>query len=188
MAAPDSCLDGCGVIPLRAWIYAGLIAALLSLAGWWHLSRVHAAERAVHAHYAAVLAEISARTAKAAAEFRATEQAWQIAFDKEARDGQKRIAAARLDADAAHAAGERMRAAIDRYRAAARATESAIAAQRGAGELGASAADLPAELLARHTRELESVGAFADELRARGLACERAADALRALAQPSSNP
>lgn len=171
------------MIPVRAWIAAGLIAALLALAGWWHLSRVHAAEKVVHAHYAQVLAEISAKTAQAEATFRRTELVWQDAFDKEARDGQTRIAAARADADAAHVAGERMRAAITRYRAAARATESAIAAQRGEGELGASAADLPAELLERHTRELETVGAFADELRARGLACERAADALRALAQ-----
>lgn len=166
------------MIPLRAYIAAGLVAALLALAGWWHLSRVHAAEKAVHAHYAVVLAEISAKTAKAETEFRATETAWRDAFDKEARDGREKIAAAHADADAAHAAGERMRAALARYRAAASATEGAIAAQRGQGELDPRATDLPAELLARHTRELEQVGRFADELRARGLTCERSADAL----------
>ena len=27
------------MIPVRAYIAAGLVAALLALAGWWHLSR-----------------------------------------------------------------------------------------------------------------------------------------------------
>ena len=166
------------MIPLRAWIYAGLIAALLALAGWWHLSRVHAAERAVHAHYAAVLAEISARTAKAAAEFRATEQAWQIAFDKEARDGQKRIAAARLDADAAHAVGERMRAAIDRYRAAARATQDTGAAD--AGPPAADAIGVFADMLEELDRRAGIYAETADVAHAAGMTCERSFDALEA--------
>lgn len=170
---------------IRAYVALGVIAALLALAGWWHLSRVQAAERAVHAHYAAVLADIGEKTAQAATEFRAIEQAWQTAFDKEARDGREKIAAARADADAARAAGDSLRAALDRRRAAARATEGAIAAQRRAGELGEGTVDMLADLLGRHTRELESVGAFADELRARGLACERAADALTAPTPPA---
>ena len=169
---------------IRTYLYAAAIAAVLALAGWWHLSRVHAAERAVHAHYAVVLADIAAKTAAAETEFRATETAWRTAFDKEARNGQSQIAALRADADAAHAAGERMRAALARYLASARATERAIAAQRGAGELDPHPADLPAELLARHTRELEQVGRFADELRARGLTCERSADALSGVSPP----
>lgn len=163
---------------IRTYLYAAAIAAVLALGSWWHLSRVHAAERAVHAHYAQVLAEISAKTAQAEAEFRRTERVWQDAFDKEAHDGRVQIAAARADAAGAHAAGNSMRAALARYRAAARATEGAIAAQRSQGEFDPRAADLPAELLDRHTRELEAVGAFADELRARGAICERSADAL----------
>lgn len=166
------------MIPIRAYIYAGLVAALLAAAGWWHMSRVHAAERAVHAHYAAVLADISAKTAKAADEFRAAETAWRTAFEKEARDGQEKIADLRADADAAAAAGDSMRAALARYRAAARATEGAIAAQRSQGELDPSPIDLFAGMLERHTRELEVVGKYADELRVRGETCERSADAL----------
>ena len=108
--AASSVVRGGAMIPVRAYIAAGLVAALLALAGWWHLSRVRAAERAVHAHYAVVLAEISAKTAKAETEFRATGTAWRDAFDKEARDGREKIAAAHADADA-YAAGERMRAA-----------------------------------------------------------------------------
>lgn len=168
---------------IRAYVAAGLAAALLALAGWWHLSRVHAAERAVHAHYAAVLADIGEKTAKAAEEFRATEQAWRDAFDKEARDGREKIAAARADANAARAAGDSLRAALDRRRAAARATEGAIAAQRGAGELGGGAGDLLADLLDRHTTELIAVGRYADELRIRGLTCERSVDAMTSTAE-----
>lgn len=160
------------------WAFVAAIAAVLALAGWWHLGRVHAAERAVHAHYAVVLADISAKTAKAETEFRRTERVWQDAFDKEARDGQTRIATARADADSARAAGDSLRAALNRRVAAAKATERAVSAQRGEGELGASAADLCARMLSRHTRELEIVGAFADELRVRGETCERSADAL----------
>jgi len=166
------------MIPIRAYIAAGLIAALLALAGWWHLSRVHAAEQAVHAHYAVVLADISEKTAKAATEFRATEQAWRTAFEKEARDGQEKLAALRADADAAAAAGDSLRAALNRRVAAAKATERAIAAQRGAGQLDPSPLDLCARMLSRHTRELEIVGKYADELRVRGETCERSADAL----------
>ncbi len=177
-----------GLLPLRAWLYAGLMAALLALAGWWHMSRVHAAEQAVHAHYAKVLGEISAKTAKAETEFRATETAWRTAFDKEARDGREKITAARADAAAAHVAGERMRDALTRYRAAARATEGAIAAQRSQGELDPSPIDLCAGMLERHTRDLEIVGGFADELRARGLTCERSADSLAPPALPASGP
>ena len=65
-----------------------------------------------------------------------------------------------------------------RYRAAARAAEGAVAAQRGQGELGADPLDLLVGVLERHSRALEEVGGFADELRARGNACERAGDAL----------
>lgn len=167
-----------GLLPLRAWLYAGLIAALLALAGWWHLSRVRAAERAVHAHYAVVLADISEKTAQAVTEFRATETAWRTAFDKEARDGREKIAVLRADADSARAAGDSLRAALSRRVAAAKATERAIAAQRSTGELDPSPLDLCAGMLDRHTRELEVVGKYADELRARGSTCERSADAL----------
>ncbi len=172
------------MIPVRAYIAAGLIAVVLALAGWWHMSRVAAAERAVHAHYAVVLDGIREKTAKAVTEHRATETAWRTAFDKEAKDGREKIAALRADAGDAHAAGERMRAALVRYRAAARATKGAIAAQRGAGELGPSPLDLCAGMLDRHTRELESVGKFADELLARGSSCERGADAMTEKATP----
>lgn len=166
------------MIPIRAWLILGAAGVVLAAAGWWHLSRVHKAEQAVHAHYAMVLADISAKTAKAAEQFRQTETGWRDAFDKEARDGRTKLDAARRDAAAAGAAADGLRAALDRFRAAARAAEGAGAAQRGAGEPGGDPLDLLAKLLAGHSAELVAVAGYADELRIRGLACERAADAL----------
>ena len=46
-----------------------------------------------------------------------------------------------------------MRAALARYRAAARATAGAVASQRSAGEFDPRATDLPAELLSQGIRE-----------------------------------
>lgn len=174
------------MIPIRLWLALGAAAALLAAGAWWHLDRVRKAEQAVHAHYAMVLADISAKTAKAAEQFRQTETGWRDAFDKEARDGRTKLDAARRDAAAAGAAADGLQRALDRFRAAARAAEGAGAAQRGAGEPGGGALDLLAELLARHSAKLVELGRFADELRIRGLACERAVDALTE--HPSSNP
>ena len=166
------------MIPIRAWLILVAAAVVLVVAGWWHLSRVHKAEQAVHAHYATVLADISAKTAKAAEQFRATETAWRDAFYKEAQDARAKIYAARRDAAAAGAAADGLQRALDRFRAAARAAQDSGAAERGAGEPGADPIGLLAKLLAGHSAELVAVAGYADELRVRGLACERAADAL----------
>lgn len=174
------------MIPIRAWLILGAAAVVLVVAGWWHFAQVHKAEQAVHAHYATVLADISAKTAKAAEQFRQTETGWRDAFDKEARDGRTKLDAARRDAAAAGAAADGLQRALDRFRAAARAAEGAGAAQRGAGEPGGDPLDLLAKLLAGHSAELVAVAGYADELRVRGLACERAVDALTE--HPSSNP
>lgn len=168
---------------LRTTIAAAAIAALLAAGTWWHLARVHAAERAVHAHYAQVLAEINAKTAAAAAQFRATESTWRTAFEKEAKDGQDRIDTARRAAAAAGAERSRLLGAIDRYRAAARASQGAGAARAGQGEPGAEPIDLLASLLDRADSAAGELASYADELHAAGLTCERAADALTT-AQP----
>ena len=71
------------------------IAAAIGAAWWWHASTVNAAakaaEKATHAHYAGVLANIRDLTAEAAKRFRAAEQQAQSAIEKEASDGQRKI-------------------------------------------------------------------------------------------------
>lgn len=83
---------------IRAYIYAALAAAVLAAGAWWHLSRVKAAEQAVHGHYATVLAGISEKTATAERAIRATEQAWQKSIEGITKDGQTQLNAAKRDA------------------------------------------------------------------------------------------
>lgn len=157
-------------------IAAIVLAALVALASWWHLSRVQAAEKAVHAHYAIVLADIRDKTAAAATAFRATETAWRNQIDKEAEDGQARIDLARRDAAAARTERERLLAQLARYRAATRASEHSDTAT--AGPATGDALDLLADLFSRADARAGELAEFADAAHAAGLTCERGYDAL----------
>jgi len=165
---------------VRASLAGLVLLAALAVAARWHLASVHAAEQAVHQHYAGVLAKISGETAAALAAFRQLETHWQKLVEKEAADGQARIDAAQLDAVAAHAAADRLREQLARYRsgAAARSAAPAGAAAAGQGQPGADPLDLLSGLLTGHTAELAAVGGYADQLRAAGLTCERIDDSL----------
>ena len=110
---------------------------------------------------------------------RAREQrnaARQVAIDKEAQDGQARIAAIEAELDAARADGERMRS--DYARAASRARAVACTSSTGQGEPRPDAIRVFAELLERADRRAEVVAGYADRLRAAGLVCERGWDAV----------
>lgn len=155
---------------------ATVLAATVALASWWHISRVHAAEKAVHAHYAQVLAEISAKTYAAQAAFRATETAWRTRIDKEAKDGQDRIETARRDADGARAAADSLRAQLARYRAAARTSQDSGASAPGPST--SDALDLLADLFAGADTAAGELAQAADMAHTAGLTCERAYDAL----------
>lgn len=164
------------MIPIRFYIAAIVSAAVLALGARWHLSRVHAAEKAVHAHYAQVLADISAKTSAAQSAFRATETEWRTRIDKEAKDGQDRIETARHDADGARAAADSLRAQLARYRAAARATQDPGAPAPGPST--SDAIDLLADLFAGADAAAGELAKAADMAHAAGLTCERSYDAL----------
>ena len=157
-------------------ITAVLLVAVVALASWWHLSRVHTAEKAVHAHYAIVLGEIREKTAAAVTAFRATETAWRSAIDKEARDGQDRIDIAHRDAGAARTERDRLLADVARYRTAARATQHS--GTPAAGPTTGDALDLFADLFSRADQRAGELAEFADAAHAAGLTCERSFDAL----------
>ena len=169
-------------MPVRLIVAAIASAIVLALAGWWHLGQVKQAERAVHAHYAVVLADIRDKTAAAQAKFRATETAWQTRIEKETRDGQDRIDTARRDAAGARAAADSLRADLARYRAAARATAHSSAA--AAGPPADTAIDLLAELFGGADTRAGELAEFAYLAHAAGLTCERAFDALTAETKP----
>lgn len=155
---------------------AAALGVAVTLAVTWHAGRIKAAEQAVHAHYAVVLADIRDKTAAAQAAFRATETAWQTLFDKEARNGQTRIDAARRDAAGALRERDGLRADLDRYRAAARAAAGSCAAT--AGPAASDAIGVLADLLEESDRLAGIYAQAADLAHAAGITCERAADAL----------
>ena len=160
----------------KAIAAAVALGAAVTLAATWHAGRVKAAEKAVHAHYAVVLADIRDKTTAAQTAFRQREAAWQTKFDKEARRGQDQIDAARRDAAGARRERDGLRADLDHYRAAARAAANSCAA--AAGETTGAAVDLLAELLSRADEAAGELAQALDLAHAAGLTCERAADAL----------
>lgn len=168
----------------KSIITAIVLAILVALASWWHISRVHAAEKVVHAHYAIVLGEIREKTAAAEKEFRATESAWRTRIDKEARDGQARIDIARRDAADARTERGRLLAQLARYRVATRAAQHSGAPT--AGPTTDDALDLFADLFSRADQRAGELAEFADVAHAAGLTCERSFDALTKPSQPDA--
>lgn len=161
---------------IRLILAAALVAFWVGLLGWLHLSRVHAAEQKVHAHYAKVLAGINEKTADAAKAFRAAETAWQTQIEKEARSGQERIDNSRRDAGAARDERDRMLVTLARYRAAARtAQDSGTAA---AGPATGDALGVLADLLEESDRLAGIYAQTADLAHAAGVTCQNAYDAL----------
>lgn len=161
---------------IKAVFVLGVATLVVIVGARWHLSRVHAAEQVVHAHYAKVLTDISAKTAAADKAFRALEAARQAQIDKEAKDGQARIDTALIDAAAARAAADGLRADRDRYRAAARAAAHPGAA--AAGPTAGDALDLLSELFAGADAAAGELAQAADLAHAAGITCERSYDAL----------
>ena len=167
------------VNPYRWLLLAALLAALYGAHAWRVSAAAKAAEKATHAHYAAVLADISVKTAAAEKDFRAREHQAQAAIEKEASDGQKKVDLARGDARRADAAADGMRQQLAHYRGAATgaATHPGPAA---AGPPAADALDLLADLFSRADGAAGELARFADLAHAAGATCERAYDAVQA--------
>ena len=97
--------------------------------------------------------------------------------DKEARDGQEKIAALETDLAGTRAAGDRLRAAIRTAGSGAR--PAAGPAGAGEGEPGPDPVGLFAHLLERADARAERVSGFADRLRIAGETCEQYADGIQ---------
>jgi hypothetical protein len=102
-------------------------------------------------------------------------EARQAAVDKEARDGQVRIAAVETELAGARVDGERMRRAI--RDAAARARSLPRTPSPGAGQPDSDPIGVLAELLGRSDAREEIVRGYADRIRATADVCERGWDA-----------
>lgn len=165
----------------RVWIALGM-ALVLGLAGAF----IYRAGKAVvrHDFDAYKLAQQEARILADRARALRT-QARQAAVDKEARDGQQRIASLETDLAGARADGERVR---NLYRVAAqRARDLPRAAGSGPGQPDPDPIGVFSDLLGRADAREEVIRGYADRLRVAGSVCERGWDAgLRATARVAS--
>ena len=171
------------ILDPRAWLAALLALAIAAGLGYW---RGHVAGAAgVQARWDAdTTRQRLADTQRAlAAEQvnRQKEQELRHAAESNARQTESALADARRAGAAADAAGSRLRQQVATLVAASKARQPACAAGAGApAAAGPAAIDLLAELHSRTDEVAGQLAAVADEARIRGLACERAYDAVTA--------
>lgn len=166
---------------LPGWGTAAIIAALLVALGVEEM-RISALKRD-HAEYVADV-ELQARIASDAALAEQTRR--QQAYDEEAEHARAQIkemeaAVVQLAAD-----GDGLR--DDLSAALKRASQNSKPAGGSAGKSGQDAGGLLSQLYLGSVRTNQELAEAADRVRTAGLACERAADKVRATAAPSSSP
>lgn len=105
----------------------------------------------------------------------ALQQQKQQKIDEVTEDAEKEIQRVRADAIAANHAADSLRGTVTKLR------QRLGSETARASKAEASAADLLAELLVQSDKMAGEFASFADEANARGLACERAYDAVRAV-------
>lgn len=153
--------------------FIGLAAAAFALVGWSSYRHGVQTERAIWERRQAE----AERKAKEQAEANAAETARRFAAQQAIiNQALREKENARLDADRASAAGERLRKQIASLAASCRATSDPSAI--GAGETAAASGDLLNGVLERLDQAADRIARYADEARAAGLACERSYDAL----------
>lgn len=105
----------------------------------------------------------------------ALQQQKQQKIDEVTEDAEKEIQRVQADAIAANHAADSLRGTVSNLR------QRLNSETSRAGKAEASAANLFAELLVQSDKMAGDFASFADEARERGLACERAYDAVRAV-------
>lgn len=156
----------------RFWM-AVAVLALLGAFGSLCYRAGGAADREALAEYKTSQAEQRLLADRAREQRNAARQA---AVDKEARDGQAKIAFLESSLAESRAAGERLRDAI--RATAGSAGPHSSAATAGQGQPGSDPIGLFAELLQRADARAERVSEYADRLAIAGQSCERSYDAL----------
>ena len=159
---------------LLALAFAGL---LVSQTVRLHTAQLDAAN--ARTATAGTLRTIADLTAKAAQAVRTQETQWAQAQEKNARETATQLTAARVDADGARRAGDRLQQRVAALVAAAR----AAAAHPGAQPAVASAGDpigVLADVFSRADARAGVLADYADAARIAGAGCERDYDALTA--------
>jgi hypothetical protein len=167
---------------LEPWLWAIVVVAGLSGFGWVQTSRL-ASERAAHAQsnakHAAALETLSTRAADAERANRAEEARRFSRAVEIADEAVQELNRAQRDADAAAAAGSRLRAYTARVIAACRGGSSTDPGATGARAPTDEALRVFADVQRRLDEAADRTARFADESHAAGRACERFADELR---------
>lgn len=161
---------------LRIAAYALLVCAVVfAIAGMgWKV-----ADDQWQAKWDSHLADDAKATAHAQAEQRAIEAMRQQSINKVTTDAQTAIDQARADAAAADAATHSLRDSIDQTVSRLADSQASLSAcATDASKAAARAARVLADLLKRADQRAGILAGAADQARARGLACERAYDAL----------
>ncbi len=173
------------IAALKAYA-ADILAALLivAVAGWgiqtWRLHSAQSARDAALAQIQTMVAEGRASQAQQAA----------ISAQREAQikevtnDAQNQIKAAQADSAAASSALDSVRKQLATYRSAARKDSSAAGSSPSVQ--GQDPLDLLGQLLSGSDAALAATAGYADEIKVRGLACERAYDSLAAMSSADS--
>lgn len=170
-------------IGLRAGLWVGMGAVLLASAAWLvqherALGEARGAARVQQSWDAERVSQQARAINEGAAAAAETER--RVSVQQEViRETTAQLDRARADADAARAAGQRLRDAQRAYIAAALAGAARLdpAAAPG-GQAAGAPADLLADLQRRVDEATDGVGRFADESHAAGQACERSYDSL----------
>lgn len=148
------------------------IGVLLALLG---LKTVRIAELKQSA--AALQLSLANQAKEAESRERQKEREWTDKVTEVSRNAEAEKNALEVDLAASRDAADRLRTAATSV--ARRACPTATTTGSGEGQPSPDPLDLLAQLLDRHSQELIVVGKYADQLRVAGVACERAADALK---------
>jgi predicted component of type VI protein secretion system len=122
---------------------------------------------------AIVRGQWDAQRVQDAAAAQAEQDRRQASTDKEARDGQAKIAALQTELAGTRAAGDRLRAAIRTAVAAPRTTGA------GEGQLGSDPLGMFGRMFTESSERNEALAGYADRLRLTGEVCERYANGLQ---------
>ena len=171
------------ILDPRAWLAALLALAIAAGLGYWrgHVAGSAGVQARWNADTTRQQLQDTQRALAAEQVSRTKEQELRYAAESNARQTESALADVRRAGAAADAAGNRLRQQVARLVADAKARP--VACVTGAGTpaaAGPAAIDLLAELHSRTDEAAGQLAAVADEARIRGLACERAYDAVTA--------
>lgn len=160
----------------RGWLAAVLALAMAYGAGRWQQS-AHDKARFAAERTAAALVAAQARN-QAVDAVRAEEQRRTFEQRKIVDDATQQAEAARNDKRAADDVARRLQLRVDELLAAARAAGNPGTPRAGAGQPGGDPLDVLVDVLRGADQAAGEMAGYADQLRVRGLACERAYDSL----------